>query len=199
MGRLTRQVRKPVVLALGAVAVLVAGAGLALFQPWKLWVDTTVNEAVPTASASQPVPSGRPVPSGQAVRPDGAAGRSTAPAGGPVTLASGQLISHEHATSGTVRIVGLPDGSRVLRLESLDTSNGPDLRVWLTDAPVIRGSAGWHVFDDGGYLSLGRLKGNKGNQNYPLPADLDLSRYVSVTIWCDRFNVSFGAATLTGT
>jgi hypothetical protein len=66
-----------------------------------------------------------------------------------VTLASGELISHEHATRGAVRILRLPDGSRVLRLENLDTSNGPDLHVWITDAAVIRGSTGWHVFDDG--------------------------------------------------
>jgi hypothetical protein len=56
---------------------------------------------------------------------------------------------------------------------------------------------GWHVFDDGAYVDLGRLKGNRGDQNYPVPADVDLGRYRSVTIWCDRFNVSFGAAALT--
>ncbi|MGW3944363.1 DM13 domain-containing protein, partial [Streptomyces phaeochromogenes] len=48
-------------------------------------------------------------------------------------------ISHEHTTSGTVKLVRLTDGSHVVRLESLDTSNGPDLRVWLTDAPVKPG------------------------------------------------------------
>jgi hypothetical protein len=45
-------------------------------------------------------------------------------------------------------------------------------------------------------VNLGRLKGNQGNQNYRIPADVDLSRYTSVSIWCDRFNVSFGAAEL---
>lgn len=59
------------------------------------------------------------------------------------------------------------------------------------------GKAGRHVFDDGRYVDLGRLKGNRGNrgnQNYPLPADVDWSAYTSVSIWCDRFDVSFGAA-----
>ncbi len=107
------------------------------------------------------------------------------------------MISHEHTTTGTAKLIRLPDGSRTLRLENLDTSNGPDLRVWLTDAPVKEGVAGWRVFDDGKYVSLGKLKGNKGDQNYEIPADVNLADYSSVTIWCDRFDVSFGAAALT--
>ncbi|MFH8739541.1 DM13 domain-containing protein, partial [Streptomyces sp. NPDC017964] len=99
----------------------------------------------------------------------------------PRTLADGELISHEHATSGRVLLVRLADGSHVVRLEDLDTSNGPDLRVLLTDAPVKEGRAGWHVFDDGAHVSLGKLKGNKGSQNYTVPADVDLSRYTSVS------------------
>ncbi len=121
-----------------------------------------------------------------------------APAG-PVTLARGELISHEHETSGTVRLLRLADGTHTVRLENLDTSNGPDLRVWLTDAPVREGQAGWHVFDDGKYVSLGKLKGNKGSQNYALPEGVDPARYSSVSIWCDRFDVSFGAAELART
>jgi hypothetical protein len=61
---------------------------------------------------------------------------------------------------------------------------------------VKEGTAGWRVFDDGKYVSLGKLKGNKGDQNYTLPVGLDLNRYTSVSIWCDRFDVSFGAAPL---
>jgi hypothetical protein len=95
-----------------------------------------------------------------------------------------------------VRILQLADETRVLRIEGLDTSNGPDLKVWLTDAPVIDGPDGWFVFDDGAYVDLGSLKGNKGNQNYPIPAEVALADLTSVAIWCDRFNVSFGAAEL---
>ncbi|MGQ4428799.1 DM13 domain-containing protein, partial [Streptomyces violaceoruber] len=115
---------------------------------------------------------------------------------GPRTVAGGELVSHEHSTSGTAQLVRLTDGSHVVRLENLDTSNGPDVHVWLTDAPVKEGKAGWHLFDDGEYVDLGKLKGNKGSQNYVVPADVDPSRYSSVSVWCDRFNVSFGAAEL---
>ncbi|MCU1568445.1 MAG: hypothetical protein JWQ56_3382 [Pseudarthrobacter sp.] len=108
----------------------------------------------------------------------------------------GQLISHEHTSSRSVKILELPDGSRILRFESLDTSDGPDLRVWLTRAPVIEGVAGWYVFDDGVHLDLGALKANKGDQNYEIPAAAVLGDFSSVSIWCARFAVSFAAAEL---
>ncbi|SPE63196.1 Electron transfer DM13 [Streptomyces netropsis] len=172
MGRIRRVMSKRVVIGVLVAGLVAVGAGVFWFQPWKLWVDETVREALPAATESAAA---------------GAAAR---------TLASGELISHEHATSGKVRILRLADGSRVLRLENLDTSNGPDLRVLVADAPVKKGTAGWRVFDDGAHVSLGKLKGNKGDQNYVLPAGLDLDRYTSVSIWCDRFDVSFGAAAL---
>ncbi|WP_418959596.1 DM13 domain-containing protein [Streptomyces tritici] len=170
-----------------AAAVVVA-AGLVWFKPWALWVDETVNESLPAPSAS-PAPSAPP--SGTGTTPPAAT-----PPAGPVTVAQGTFISHEHRTQGTAKVVRLADGSHTLRLEGLDTSNGPDLRVWLSDAPVKEGTAGWRVFDDGAYANVAALKGNKGDQNYPLPADLDWSAFRSVSIWCDRFDVSFGAATL---
>lgn len=186
MGRVRSALFRPWTAGVLMVAVVGGAFGLYWFQPWKLWQDETVQEALPevTAAASTP-PAG--APSGTAATPSPA---------GPTTLASGEMISHEHATSGTVRFVRLADGSHVVRLEGLDTSNGPDLHVWLTDAPVKEGRAGWHVFDDGQYVSLGKLKGNKGSQNYTVPEDVDPSLYTSVTIWCDRFDVSFGAAEL---
>ncbi|MDX3532944.1 DM13 domain-containing protein [Streptomyces sp. MB09-01] len=175
-------------------ALVLLGAGLYWFQPWKLWQDETVREALPTAGPATPAPgfgaSATPSPSS-------AAGRATPSApSAPRTLARGSLISHEHTTTGTATLVRLPDGSHTLRLDNLDTSNGPDLRVWLTDAPVKEGTAGWRVFDDGKYVSLGKLKGNKGDQNYMIPSAVNLADYSSVTIWCDRFDVSFGAAQL---
>jgi hypothetical protein len=170
--------RRPAVLIGLAVAAVLVVAGLAVFQPWKLFVDRTVDEALPTVAAPA-----APAPEAPAVT-------------GPVELARGELISHEHASSGSVVVLELPDGSRVLRLEDLDTSDGPLLKVWLTDAPVIEGPDGWYVFDDGAHVDLGELKGNIGSSNYPIPADVDLADLTSVSIWCDRFDVSFAAAAL---
>ena len=84
----------------------------------------------------------------------------------------------------------------MLRLQNLRSSNGPDLKVWLAAAPVIPGRDGWFVFDDDAHVDLGPLKGKVGNQNYAIPDDVDLGRLGSVTIWCDRFSVSFGASEL---
>jgi len=161
--------RPSVAVPVAVLVVAVLAMGLYLFQPWKLITNVTVDEAIPAAASES------------------------------VILAEGEFITHEHGTTGTASILQLDDGSRVLRIENLDTSNGPDLKVWLTDAPVIEGEAGWHVFDDGAYVDLGALKGNQGSQNYAIPADVDLSDLTSVAIWCDRFSVSFGAAELAPT
>ena len=47
-----------------------------------------------------------------------------------------------------------------------------------------------------GFIDLGVLKGNIGDQNYGLGNDLDLTKYRAVSIWCKRFSVNFGAAAL---
>ncbi len=184
-----RRLRRPAVLV-PLLAVLITGAAvfLYLFQPWALVVDKTVNEAAPAG-----VSAGAPAADDEE---PAAGGADNAAEARPKVLATGEFISHEHETAGSARIVALADGSRVLRLEGLDTSNGPDLHVWLTDAPVREGRAGWGVFDDGQYVDLGKLKGNQGSQNYAIPANVDLDELTSISIWCARFNVSFGAAQL---
>lgn len=171
------------VLPAAVLAAIAIAVGLYLFQPWRIFTSSTVIEDVPVVAtpASQSA--------GPSVEPSAVA---------PRELATGRLISHEHASSGTVKIIELSDGSRILRFEGLDTSDGPDLRVWLSDAPVIEGAAGWHVFDDGAHLDLGALKANKGAHNYVIPPAANLADYSSVSIWCARFAVSFAAAELTG-
>jgi hypothetical protein len=171
-------VRRPLLYTLVALVGLGLGAALTVFEPWRAFTNTTVDEAAPG------------VPTTTAGPKQGADAQTT-------VVARGRLISHEHETTGTIVILKLADGSRLLRIENLKTSDGPDVRVWLTDAPVIEGTSGWRVFDDGKYVELGELKGNIGNQNYPLPKDADLTKLTSVSIWCARFHVSFGAAELT--
>ena len=178
-------------LAGGAVVLLVVA--LAVFQPWLLFVSTTVDDALPTvapqttaASSATPTASASTAPT---VKP-------TPSPTAPIVLAQGTFISHEHQTTGTAKIIKLADGSRILRLENLSTSNGPQVEVWLSDQPVIEGRDGWFVFKDGNHLSLGAIKGNRGNQNYPIPDSVNLADYSAVTLWCARFYVSFGAAEL---
>lgn len=186
---LTRLRNPKVLVPLIVVGLVAVTVGLAAFQPWRLFTSTTVNEALPAVAPASVAPTADTATTDTAT--------TTPPPTEPVVLAAGSFISHEHATEGTVRVLQLADGTRVLRIEGLDTSDGPDLKVWLSDAPVIDGEDGWRVFDDGAYADLGSLKGNKGNQNYPIPADVDLQDLTSISIWCDRFDVSFGAAELT--
>ena len=222
--------RPAVIVPTAIVAVTALTLALAAFQPWRLFIDVTVDEALPTVAVEQTIePSsdtsaqesaGDASQNGSAdssaeeqsatesnADADSAADSSADASAEPsvqetperTVTAEGTFISHEHPTAGTARIITLEDGSRVLRLVGLDTDNGPDLKVWLAAAPVIKGRDGWFVFDDDEYLSLGALKGNKGNQNYPIPNDADISDLTSVTSWCERFSVSFGAAELIST
>ena len=203
------QISRGPLLAVGAVVAAAASAvALYLFQPWTLFVDEQVFEALPVAASSAPSEPARPVPvptettpatPSDARSPGPSPQPSAAPSptpSEPVELARGELVSHEHTTTGTARVLLLADGSRVLRVEGLDTSNGPDLHVWLTDAPVLEGRAGWFVFDDGAFVDLGELRGNQGDANYAIPPEVDLTELTSVSIWCERFAVSFGAAEL---
>ena len=199
-----------VVVPAAVVASIAVVVALAAFQPWRLFIDVTVNEELPTAaSVQQSELDASEDKTGQGgndaddesvvvseISPSPDIGANEDPKPKRTVTAEGTFISHEHPTTGTARVITLADGSRVLRLVGLDTDNGPDLKVWLAAAPVLEGRDGWFVFDDDEYLSLGPLKGNKGNQNYPIPADADISDLTSVTIWCERFSVSFGAAEL---
>jgi hypothetical protein len=108
-------------------------------------------------------------------------------------LAEGAFRSLEHATAGHAVLVRRPDGRTLLRLEDLQTSNGPELRVMLSTIPA---QDDWFVYDDGPHLDLGPLHGNIGSSNYEVPEGTDLSGYVSAVIWCKRFSVGFGVAPL---
>ena len=113
----------------------------------------------------------------------------------PVALASGSFRDADsfHRGSGTATIYLLPDGSHLLRLEDFEVTNGPDLRVLLAEPgdPMSRDE-----LQAGGYTHLAKLKGNIGNQNYEIPADINLDEQNSVIIYCMPFHVIFSVAPL---
>jgi Electron transfer DM13 len=169
------------------VAAFVAAAiafVLIWFQPQKIFIEQAVDEALPTVdSASQD--SSVDEPTGSDDEP--------ASSDEPKVLASGPFQRLEHPTSGTAQILELSDGSRFLRFEDLNTSNGPDLRVYLSEIPA---SDDWFAYGER-FIDLGALKGNQGDQNYEIPQGTDLDRFKSAVIWCRRFTVGFGVAPLT--
>jgi hypothetical protein len=153
---------------------IAGGIGWYAFRPELLFVRRSVNESLPVAAA-QPT------------------GRNTA-AEAATELVSGRFRSVAHETRGSATVYRLADGSRVLRLTDFTTSNGPDVRVYLVAA---RDAADDETVKKAGFVEVGKLKGTDGDQNYEVPAELDLDKYRAVTIWCRRFGVNFGTAPLT--
>ncbi|MGB7728141.1 MAG: DM13 domain-containing protein [Candidatus Acidiferrum sp.] len=108
-------------------------------------------------------------------------------------LESGQFYSILHPTEGTATIYQMGDGNRVLRLTNFSTSNGPDVHVYMVAADDAKDAA---TVQKVGFVDLGVIKGNIGDQNYTLAGNLDLAKYRAVSIWCKRFSVNFGVAAL---
>jgi hypothetical protein len=156
---------RKLILALGIVVIVIAWY---LFRPEKLFINESVNEELETASTGE--------------------------SNSPRLLTKGTFHGVAHETKGTATIYELPDGNRVLRLTGFETSNGPDVRVFLGAAQDANDN---DTVTNAGYFELGALKGNVGDQNYEIPEDLILADYHSVTIWCKRFGVNFGTAPLT--
>jgi len=204
--------RMPPLLRWLALPLLLAGLAFAWWTLSPLLLNTRVDEAFPTAIAAPTVaavvvaaPTVAPaLPTAVAVvevaptvapaPPTVAPVQPTAIAE-PVALVSGSFtrVDSLHAAEGTAAIYQLPDGSRVLRLENFSAQNGPDLYVSLSGHPMPRSNAETH---DSGYVELERLKANQGNQNYALPAGLDLAAFKSVVIYCKAFSVVFSTAEL---
>ena len=109
------------------------------------------------------------------------------------TLLSGRFHSVLHPTEGTATIYQMSNGSRMLRFTNFRTSNGPDVHVYLVAADDAKDSASVR---SAGFIDLGSMKGNIGDQNYSLGPEVDLSKYRAVSVWCKRFSVNFGTAPL---
>ena len=174
----------------------VAGAALwYLFRPDALVISKTVSEPLPAAEhAMSSTPGSASMAQSESAMADShAMAQSAIAADEPAKLASGRFHTNAHKTQGLATIYRLEDGRRILRLTDFATSNGPDVRVYLVAAGDVQGEA---AAKQAGFVDLGALKGNIGDQNYEVPADLDLSRYRAVSIWCRRFSVNFGAAPL---
>src|ERR1700741_937467 len=126
--------------ALLALIIAVAGAWYA-FRPERIFINQSVNEQFPTASAATN------------------------------QLASGQFHSGAHETKGMATVFQLAGGKKTLRLTNFATSNGPDVHVYLVAAQDAKDN---DAVTNAGFLDLGSLKGNIGDQNYELPANADL-------------------------
>jgi Electron transfer DM13 len=80
-------------------------------------------------------------------------------------LESGRFYSTLHPTEGAATIYQMADGTRVLRFTSFSTSNGPDVHVYMVAADDAKDVA---TVQKAGFVDLGVIKGNIGDQNYTL-------------------------------
>jgi hypothetical protein len=151
---------------LGAYAATIAVVGG--YLSLSMFRDDVVNEQVAVASPRAPASS---VPRN-------------------VLLGSGRFEPVRHEAQGRAQTIDLARGGRVLTLTNFEADNGPDLRVYLVEGPATTEDE-VDEFED-----LGGLKGNIGNQQYEIPADVALERYSTVVIWCRAFSVLFARAPL---
>lgn len=177
--------KRPLILV---AALVVLAGGWYAFRPERAFIDETVNESLPEVAAA---PASDTAAAMAPMAP--ATMASDTAMAMPDPVATGQFHSNAHETKGTATIHALADGRRVLRLTSFSTSNGPDVRVYLVAAEDVTDN---ETVKRAGYVELGKLKGNIGDQNYEIPASVDLTKYRTVTVWCARFSVNFGSAPL---
>ena len=110
-------------------------------------------------------------------------------------LLTGTFHGKVHSTSGRATIYQGADGKKILRLTHFKTSNGPDVHVILIAAKDAKDDANF-LSGNVEHVEVGKLKGNEGDQNYELPENIDLAKFQTVSIYCERFNANFGAAPL---
>ena len=102
----------------------------------------------------------------------------------PKVTAQGPFKERAHEVKGKALVIN-SGGKNILRFEDFETINGPKLHIYLsTDLGT------------GDFIDLGEIKATKGNVNYELGDDVDISKYNKVLVWCVPFRVLFSYAEL---
>lgn len=166
-----------------ALPIIAAVAAIAIYYASPLFINTTVDESLPTGAMQE---------NDVMMKKDAMTEKEVVESDTKIIL-TGNFIGVGdgiHNAEGMSKVLAVNDGKtehRILRLENFKSTNGPDLYVYLSkDARSI----------SDGYIELGRLKGNIGNQNYHIPDDVNLDEYSYALIWCKQFSVLFGYANL---
>ena len=163
---------------LAIITVIVIGAA-SVYAISPYFTESTIDEALPTGAITQSKMEGKET---MMEKDDSMMEETILMSYSGIFVGVGDGI---HDAQGDAYTIPLEDGSTVLRLENFQSTNGPDLFVYLsTDENASE------------FINLGELKANKGNQNYEIPDDVDLSKYNKVLIWCKSFSVLFGSAEL---
>jgi hypothetical protein len=171
----------------GSIAIALAWLAFGYFGVQALFTNTVVNDPLPVAQQAPILNEATSSTRGEPL---------TAPTTTVATLA-GDFTQGDstYRINGTAKVV-TQDNARTLVLSDFDVTNGPDLFVYLVAASSTQNTEVKERTAQGRFVQIAALKGNRGNQTYVLPADLDLSEYPVISIWCRRFSRNFGAALL---
>jgi len=97
-------------------------------------------------------------------------------------ISEASFSSEVHPTSGRVKLFK-NNSTYTLQFLSLQSDNGPDLRVYLSPNKLAST-----------FLDLGRLKATSGNFEYTFDLTTDVTDNNHVLIWCEDFGILFGSA-----
>lgn len=101
-------------------------------------------------------------------------------AGVIVTQFVGMFGHRSHPGEDIAKVLNDGTDQRFLRYEEFATDHGSDLNVNSINADTNADAGDFGV--DGQFVNLGDLKGNVGEQNYEIPADVDLEEFDTVVI-----------------
>jgi Electron transfer DM13 len=172
-----------------ATAMTVVALAVALPVGWylgsPLFISTAIDEPPPVFAAT---------PSSTALATAPAATEAATEAATPevtptLITRTGSFRGADdfHFGRGAASLIETMPGIFTVRLQDFAVRNGPDLYVYLS--PSADGYAR-------GSIELGRLKADRGNQNYAVAPGTDVGRARSVVIWCKQFSVLFATARL---
>lgn len=91
----------------------------------------------------------------------------------------------DYTIEGTATLEYLLDGSKTLKLSSnFNTTSGPDLDVYLTNASTVSASTE--------KVNLAALTSASGAQEYTVPNTIDINQYNYIVIHCTQYNHHWG-------
>jgi hypothetical protein len=117
----------------------------------------------------------------------------------PATLASAKVVGTakvynvDREGEGTAKIYELANGTRLIRLEDFFVSINSDLELRLSELAHPSSTdeaarAPWKL--------VAPLKATVGSMNYEVPADVDVSKFSSIVIWCEITRNAYAAASI---
>ncbi|MGB3308153.1 MAG: DM13 domain-containing protein [Nodosilinea sp.] len=171
---------------LSLTVLMVAAALLAACNPSQTTSPETDAANVETASTVEEAPT------------TDSDSETTASATASSTTRQGVFASAEHETTGNVELISQDGQATLVFDENFATSNGPDLVVVLHRSAdlITESTPPAYPINEEDYVVIAPLTATNGRQEYLVPAEIDLTAFESVAVWCQQFNATFGAAPL---